>query len=500
MKQVVFVICFVLSPFLLFAQPGFSKVFQNVSSHANDFNDLVIDNDTIVLFQAAFDTTANQWGLNFVKLDTFGNIVFANFLSDSTTNYTVSQGGNDMIKTSDGGYAFAANYSMDADTIFLAKYNHAGEKEFVRYYAPPVANTDFFACRTLHELSSGGYFLMTFYSLETTNYFSLSLLRVDTNGDELWRKNFVAVDTSRLMTSILELDSNSFLLSGGKYRFLPSGENYTFPNLIIVDSLGNTVQEWIGEKNTAMLNFTRTDDGGFIYTGGKVFIQGTSSKTILLIGKVDSNFSEDWIHYVNQPAATTSHYTSILETPDGHYVASGEGGYPYSERPGIHTKITDSGEVLWERLDRAESNGVQGSRNLIRSTGVLSSGSIISCGSTWITEPYGYSEKGWLIKISPGGCVYDTIACWPVASQEPFAQAKEQLLVYPNPSSDYVTFQGIGKGEVVITNLLGQEVKRLRMNGLYPAEWSVGDVARGLYVYRLVDFGVVLDVGKIVVE
>ncbi len=505
MKPIFFLIYFALSPLLLFGQAGFSKVFQLEPNHANDLNSLVIDNDTIVLFQAAFDTSVNNWGLNLVKLDTLGNILFTNFLSDSVSHFIRSMGGNEIIKTHDRGYAFAATYSWDDDTIFLAKYNHAGEREFVRYYAPPVANTDFFACRTLHQLSDGGFFLMTFYSLDTTNYFSLSLLRVDADGDELWRKAFVAEDTSRLMTSILELDNNSFLLSGGKYRFLPSGENYTFPNIIVLDSLGNILQEWMGEKNTGMLNFIRTDDGGFIYTGGKVLIQGASSKTIPLIGKVDSNFSEEWVHYVNQPAATTAHYTSLSKTPDGHYIASGEGGYPYSERPGIHTKITDSGEVLWERLDRAEYSGVKGTRNLIRSTGVLSSGSIISCGSTWITEPYGYSEKGWLVKISPGGCIddTDTLDCWAgatVVSATETPQA-EAIAIYPNPVDDELTVNLNGyqpkEAAIYFYDLLGRFLRKERVH-IGRNMLSVSDLPTGLIFYEVRDSGVLMTLGKLV--
>jgi len=509
MKPILFLIWFTLSPFLLLGQPGFSKVYQLEPSHANDMNSLVIDNDTIVLFQAAFDTTVNQWGLRLVKIDSFGNVLFTSFLSDSTTNYTRSLGGNDMIKTSDGGYAFAANYSMDADTIFLAKYNHAGEKEFVRYYAPPVSNTDFFACRTLHQLSDGGFFLMTYYSLETTNYFSLSLLRVDASGEELWRRNYVAQDTVFVVHNLVEINKNHFVISGsiGSPPNIPNIDSWNRPYILGIDSLGNKIQYWEGVDDAVILGFIVAPDGGYLYSTLKVFRFANYTKVRPGLVKIDTLFNEQWNYYVDQPLSVTAHYANIVRTPDGHYVASGAGGYPYSERPGIHTKITEEGEVLWERLDRAAYNGVKGTRNRFHSTGVLSSGSIISCGSTWITEPNGYSEKGWLVKLSPGGCMddTDTLDCWVGATVVDIKKPppSQEIQVYPNPVGDELTIQLTGdlhqKSYIYFYDVTGRFLRKQRLDSAYNV-LTISDLPKGMIFYTINSTEGVLRHGKLVVD
>ena len=498
-----------LSAFHIRGQVGFDSVYHFIPTHAEDLHALVVDNDTLVVMRAGFDTVVNKWGINLLKMDTFGNVIFSQMLSDSMGSHIVSQWGNKLIKTADGGYAYGASYAHNPDCkdcIFFVKYKHSGDVDFIRYYETPDTNALIFAVNNLLQLDDGGYFLFSFYYPVSPLRYIPRLIRIDAQGNELWHRDFAAGgDTSVAFLDVLSLSSKEVAVSGYKFKLAP---NYIFlkPYIFRMDTTGNILHEIFDDTDSLLSAFlVATNDGGYLQTVEKVTQFDPNYKSIAGIRKLDSNFHQEWIRYMDPyPNTISMAYLDIVQTTDGHYVASGGRGFSGMNKPAMHIKIKEDGTVLWERFDFSHYGNTIGIKAYAKASAVLSSGSIVSVGSTDIVEPYGFSEKGWLIKISPGGCVYetDTSGCWAGATVADVKKPppSHTIQVYPNPAQDYVTFEGAKRGDIIITDLLGREVKRLRMNGLSPAEWRPGEVARGLYVWRLVVDGLFLDVGKIVVE
>ena len=494
------------------AQPGFNKVYLLDSCCAESFESLVVDNDTIVVMRTGYDISVGSWGVNLLKIDTFGNILESGFLSDSIVNYIRDSGGNYLVKTPDGGYAFSVTVLNDTacphPCINLAKFNHNLELEFNRHYSAPEPSAYFSANKILALENGSGFFLLGNYLDETAdlNSFRAALIRADNVGEIQWIREYGLVDTAYLINNILEINNNTFLVSGGKAKY--GNVVYGEPFDMVLDSLGESVHTWWSPANTGNDKSVAVPNGGYIQIGTNViYLSNGSGKTKPYIRRVDSVFTEKWKRYVDVPFIPGGClYRDLQITPDSNYIAVGDipGYWGDNSHTGMSTKITDSGEVLWERFDRGRYGSFTGIMNQLKSVGVLSSGSIVACGSTWIEEPVAFSEKSWLIKLSPGGCMddTDTLDCWAGATVVDVKKPppSHTIQVYPNPAQDYVTFEGAIQGDIIITDLLGREVKRLRMNGLSPAEWRPGEVARGLYVWRQVVDGFVLDVGKIVVE
>lgn len=71
-------------------------------------------------------------------------------------------------------------------------------------------------------------------------------------------------------------------------------------------------------------------------------------------------------------------------------------------------------------------------------------------------------------------------------SNQSIALAPQNIRVYPNPTTDYFSVDGIeGLKQVVVLNLVGREVRRFSIAP--KARYKVGDLETGLYLLRLVD-------------
>lgn len=78
------------------------------------------------------------------------------------------------------------------------------------------------------------------------------------------------------------------------------------------------------------------------------------------------------------------------------------------------------------------------------------------------------------------------------------------IIVYPNPATDEVVFktsssESVKNYHVEMYNVLGQEVRNFQ---LYPYQLTINtsDLARGMYLYRIVDNKIVLKTGKIILQ
>ena len=487
------------------AQIVLDSVYQIIPNYPNDMHAMVVDEDTLVIMQSLYDTTNNGWSINLFKMDTLGNILYSNLIVDSLGAHLRNLWGNKMIKTSDGGYAYAAGYVHNPaceDCIFLAKYKHSGEIDYVKYYQKPDTSYTLFAINNLLQLEDGGYFLFSFYYDE--NYVSVPhLIRTDAEGTELWSRDYPATgDTSVIFHGVTAIPNQKYILSGLKVNYngpTPFGLSY----MIIIDSLGNIMKESLGEGEANWSDeILPTDDGGYLQLISKTkFTPYHSTKSLGGIRKLDSTLKEEWVRYIDFAPIPGAMYTSLVKTLDGNYVACGPRGLDGTGKTSMHIKISDTGDVIWERFDKAHWNGEEAYVNRPRAIGVLSSGSTVSVGSAFT---FSGGELGWVFKITPGGCVYDTVGCWPAqpdATQNPMETI--DISVYPNPATDELTIQLTGdlhqKAYIYFYDVTGRFLRKQRLDLTYNI-LTISDLPKGMIFYTINSTEGVLRHGKLVVD
>ena len=60
-----------LLSFRSIGQPGFSKIYQLDSTHAERWDSIVEDQDTLVVLRGAYDPEVNKWGMNLLKTNAY---------------------------------------------------------------------------------------------------------------------------------------------------------------------------------------------------------------------------------------------------------------------------------------------------------------------------------------------------------------------------------------------------------------------------------------------
>ncbi len=517
MKKIfILLLCVWLTPKTGLAQNPLDSVYYFVPGYGEDFHALAVDNDTLVVMRAGFDTLVNKWGINLLKIDTLGNILYSNMLSDTIGSHIVSLYGNKIIKTSDGGYAYGASYAHNPackDCIFFAKYKHSGELDFVKYYQRPDTTALLFAVNNILQLEDGGYFLFSFYILPNAVQVP-HLIRTDAIGNELWSRDYGAEgDTNVVFADAIAMGSNKFVITGGKDKTVPVYVLESVnPYLMIMDSLGNIIKEYNGKDSLASTNIEQADDGGFIQTITKVKTFSDPFYTVAGIRKLDSNFVEQWVRYTDDTGFFgMMEYLDLIKTLDGNYIACGPKGLQWlgDSKTAMHIKISESGEVIWERFDDAHYwNGEETNGGYPWAIGALSSGSTVSVCSVKVPNK---GERGLLLRITPGGCVHaDTIGCWAgsVVSTTQAPVVSLEVQVYPNPATDELTIQLTGdlhqKAYIYFYDVTGRLLSTDRSGGRKHQLRSgynvldISDLHEGMIFYTINSKEGVLAHGKLV--
>ena len=509
MMRIFFVWLLFLNVHLGFCQNGFFTI-PDIDAELASVKDMVVDNDTIVIYGTIGKGDPIKWGQYFAKFDTLGNLIKTSLMIADSIELLSSYRGK-LIKTMDGGYAMMGAYSaynQDSTEIkvytYLLKVKHDLSLDFVKFYQNPGYKISL--NQYLINFNSGymHFNLQQKAGEHGANWF---VRAVDADGEELWKKSYYKPDTYNSIYDVAMMDSNEIVLFGNSRDNLPIGAPYTdgfiYPIMMAIDSLGNEKWKWNWDGEITGLRdvgkkFLPTRDGGLLYSGIRPL---TPSENELYfhprLTKLDSNLNIEWRYEMDTVDHQDAHMLSIIETPDSNYIVSG--GYR-----GIiyHGKYRDDGSRIWERKDSTLVSPDYWYQGYVRRSALLSSGSIVSAG--YMKNPdKGFVDWNFVMKLSPDGCM-DTLACWPLSVDESVQDFDYQVDVYPNPAIDVVRFTlPEGKGmnlhkKIIITDLSGRIVREIRFVG-GEAVWDLTGVSQGFYFYRLELDGELVDVGKIVV-
>jgi len=78
-------------------------------------------------------------------------------------------------------------------------------------------------------------------------------------------------------------------------------------------------------------------------------------------------------------------------------------------------------------------------------------------------------------------------------------QVPNNVIVYPNPATEFVTFASTATGSVIIADLTGRIQRNVVLSG-ESSTVNVGDMPAGLYLYKLISNGKVTATGKLAVR
>ena len=210
-------------------------------------------------------------------------------------------------KTSDQGYILAG-WQFGQDTILPKSYVVKTDVEGNILWEQTELSTAS-KIMAIIETSDQGYLVTG-----SESNLSLFLIRMDAQGNELWKKEY-ELSTNSLGASIVETDDGGFIIGGRGI-----GTSQTFPTLLKVDNEGNVgwVKFLSDLPNGAITDIHSTSDGGYIATGSMQsfwFVQGDTGFAV----KLDENGEIEW----SEELSPNANISSIQETSDGGFILTG---------------------------------------------------------------------------------------------------------------------------------------------------------------------------------
>jgi hypothetical protein len=470
------------------AQMGFNKTYGlEPELIGSAFMNLLIDNDTIVVFGSAHPSTPPIiQGLLFVKMDTLGNVLLHKFYPDPDMDKYAAEPNFEIIKTSDGGYLLTGGTLIGSEGV-LVKLTFDGDMEFYKKYPPTL--TSYY--RKVLELDDGyliaGYLQMPDYDLD------IFVMKTDKQGNTLWQKTYGDANLRDYMGSIVRLDDDQFVIGAGKSTTAstPFMSAWGRSRMIVIDSLGEVIDDWLGEKNkeTGIIGLNKLSDG-WLYATRTYEIYPTGWGSYCKIVRRDDNYNLVWEKIVSTTAYSSNVMIDIKPTPDGNWIAAGEWATPLlfippniweQYVPAFTYKFTTDGDSLWSRQDTIfwDSDTLCSSEAYVGGVAVLPSGSSITTGYTdrYCADPQ--RSFGWVMKISKDGCM-DTLCVTTGLEILPFV--KDDIAVYPNPTNGLVTIDNCQDCMVEVFDARGNLVhqRRISSNSL-----DLFDLPNGMYILKI---------------
>ena len=440
--------------------------------------------------------------------------------------------GYEVQQTTDGGYiitgALGQSYdSTPIENVWLVKVDALGDTLWTRQFE--YANSIGYG-RSVKQTSDNGYIIVGYKELGIPPYGrDLLLIKTDTNGDTLWTKTFVDSLKEGQGNSILQTQGNSIqqTMDGG---YIITGSSSADVLLIKMNTNGDTTWTKTYDKNAQDWgNFIQqTSDGGFIIagvTGYKFSDRGNNFTGDIWLIKTDSNGDTMWTKTYDYGESDIGY--SVQQTSDNGYVITGGSNYfnpafriiktnsngdtTWTKTYGIGytksrfiqqtfddgyiitgtiwrkdghkndvlvIKTNSNGDSLWSKTFGGIDNDYG---NYIQQT---SDGGYIIVGQTRF---YGAGESDiWLIKVAPDVTEIDK-------NQNAILRDYHLKQNYPNPFNPTTTIKfTLPNSEFVtlkIYNILGQETATLVSGklkaGEYQYSWDAGDLASGIFIYRL---------------
>lgn len=256
-----------------------------------------------------------------VKIDSGGNILWSK-------TYGAWPGGvfTKITQTQDGGYIAVGGVMRSTfRAIHIFKIDANGNEQWGKYFEGGESATGYDVIQT-----ADGNFVFT-GTVVFSNESTLVVYKLDPIGNVIWVK-WLYGSKGDVGTSIARTSDSSYLVAGysysndGDFEGLNNGNEDVI--LLKLDTNGNTL--WIknyggttGERGYAL---TKVNSGGFVISGSgnrTYKVGGVDNEEILVI-QVDSNGNEIWTNTFG--GVSNSHSgagNSVLQTPGGGFLVGG---------------------------------------------------------------------------------------------------------------------------------------------------------------------------------
>lgn len=248
-----------------------------------------------------------------------------------------------FIQTADGGYILVGvmDRTMSWFSVYLVRTDSNGTLLWKKELnSPTYTMASGAGLDSIQQTPDGGYIMIGSSGIPKAWEGSMYLAKLDSSGSIQWEKRYSNYDCGG--NSVQMTMDGGYILAGG-IDFSHAGEVtlgfYWTGYLVKVDSQGS--MQWsgiIGGNNSAIFCVKQTSDGGYIVVGDKC-PPNTIGNFQMYVAKVSSGGGVLWEKTIGSGVAH-----SVVETDDGYVVA----GCTLTSETYL-TKLDTMGNVIWSR-------------------------------------------------------------------------------------------------------------------------------------------------------
>ena len=440
--------------------------------------------------------------------------------------------------------------SIYGDSVNQLGYNYI---EFKKYDAnfQPILTTFYFdtinfyiAYYGFEYINDALYFSGTKYNGTTQDTLIGFIIKVDTLGNFIWEKNYYTTEEQTKCIYLTSLDSSLYCATS---IYNPNSTGVLYTKILGIDTSGTlTWDTAISGYDQQPSSIRKTSDNGLIVSTFANYQAGAMNP---IVYKLDSLHNVKWSKVLGPN--TKNHALQFFELPSGNYLGLGS-----SEEPGTGYGRSwlvelgkSNGQVLKDTVYwfAPNSSTFDGNSNVLFNNNEIIAIASKSANSMNVGQPYhqllinmsynyelnwereyyrrntdnalyGIYKKNnfyylqglvlqdnstntndeWFLVVDSLGC---TVQGCSVGITEQEGMRERVMDVYPNPSNGSFTIvlsESIRTGEIVITDLTGKQIKKMRVQP--QVNISLSQLSEGIYIVHLQTGSHIIETQKIVIQ
>ena len=280
-----------------------------------------------------------------VKLDGGGNMEWSQTYGGPGWEY-----GNAIAETPDGGYIIAGyttSLGAGGRDIYLVKTDKAGNQIWAQAYGGEGLDmAEFVAVTPEGEIIVAGY--TEFFGVGENDIY---LLKVDSQGDQIWANTFGGEAAEMGMTVIVN-NAGDYVVAGATGSFDAHNRDFY---LLSINSEGK--QNWSHLYGYGEFlpyewgnQVIQTSDGGYLLAGNSnVSTQlGAGELMNMYLVKTDPSGEEVWTRYIGRGQGY-DYANAVRETKDGGFLVVGTTKSGSDNNDIYLVKVSTEGNVLWKK-------------------------------------------------------------------------------------------------------------------------------------------------------
>jgi hypothetical protein len=223
---------------------------------------------------------------------------------------------------------------VDSQSLFIEIYDTGGSEQ--AYSVAQATDDGFVVCGYSDGVLNG------------TEY--IYLMKVDGTGSLLWQKVYPTATAAR-GRSVCTLNDGGFILSGSPLYTVPDSLT-----LVRADASGSEI--WVKRyqfngASTGAYDAKPTSDGGFIFCGANTTYVSGGFLNDVVVGKTDYDGNLEWHKLIDIGPWEVG--LDVFEHPDGGYLVGGiSKGNPMDNI--LLIRLNENGDTVWVRESSPESD------------------------------------------------------------------------------------------------------------------------------------------------